>query len=114
MINIDEQIKQVNKVICDNIEMFDNDIKKYERCKNNDIRLIRVAEKKQNIKDYDYLLLTKPNDTESLGITISNLISYLCNKKIDINIEKYRNEIYSLLEKRRINLIEKYTYTSST
>ena len=25
MINIDEQIKQVNKVICDNIEMFDND-----------------------------------------------------------------------------------------
>lgn len=86
-----------------------NDIKKYNCCKEKNIKLIRVVERKQKEKTSDVVFETEPNNNLELNKTIEKLINYLCGVNSNVNIERDKNEILSLLEKRKVNLVDKYS-----
>lgn len=87
---------------------LDNDLNKYKRCIDNGITLIRIAEKKITNNTCDFLYETNPNDINSLNDVINNLIIKLNGKTIEVNINKDKYKIQSLLERRKINLVDKY------
>ena len=85
-----------------------NDDKKYSLCKNNNIKLVRISEKSDSYKrQCDKLIEVTPADMSDLNDAIKDLLVYL-KKKSNPDIEKDRNSIIYELDKRKINLAEKY------
>ena len=91
-----------------NKERLVKDNKKYEICRKNKIVLIRIEEfSNTNVfRNCDHKIEIKPSDKEWLNYAINKLCFYL-GKNMIPDVEKDRNEIFSLLEKRKTNLLEK-------
>lgn len=85
------------------------DSRKYNICKKNGIMLVRVVE----IKRYTPLLMCDHKieipsaDDRYLDYAISSLLFHL-GKPADVNVKRDRNEILSLLDKRKVSLTDEY------
>lgn len=68
-------------------------IEKYEVCKRNDIKLIRVSESPYETDDCDFYIYRDGYTSSSLDIAITKVVKLLSDKKIDIDSERDRREI---------------------
>lgn len=80
----------------------ERDIRKYELCKKNGIRLINIREEKcPKLPEYMEVIIRHGNTNESLSEAIRALIERICrdykiNPKIDVDVEKDQNIILSM------------------
>ena len=67
--------------------------KKYQICKNNNIRLIRVSEFDNHTQSYDACFVRKDNSDSSLSAVIGQLIEFISGKQTSVDVVRDRPEI---------------------
>ena len=70
-------------------------LEKYEVCKKNNIRLIRVSESPEKTDDCDFYIYRDGYNSSSLDNAISKVVELLSDKSIDIDTERDRRTISS-------------------
>lgn len=90
-------------------DTLSKDNRKYNLCKKNGIKLIRICEyEKSNIfRLSDKKIEILPQDPEWLNYAINNVL-YELGIVFEPDIEKDKNKILSLMEKRNSNLVEAF------
>lgn len=90
---------------------LERDNKKYSICKTKCITLIRLSEKEKtsSLRKCDYRINVISRQSDDLNKAIDELANYL-GKNISSNVDKDRNDILINLDKRNINLAEKYPF----
>ena len=85
------------------------DNRKYNLCHSHNIKLIRIMEFDPSSiwRLYDYKIEIQPNSSEWLNIAINNTCALL-GKIVSPDVERDRNKILALLDKRNTNLAEAY------